>query len=710
MSRRSQWESMRQEARNRVQNMDATPILENTPGSSNLPNTPGGSGERTRVKSRHSGRLEGRGASLHQHEGSGQEKDGDAMRTKAGAEEGVEGADHENAVCRLYNAENAAFSLVPILDPHATRPLGNSISADTAAANSSVVSNPPSWNVLDEGHGVPKAGSAAFFEETVRELSTAGSENGVATLQLELAREKRKNIFVEQRLVSLEEEVKVLRAENMRLASITAGDAAATRRDSAAGIPRGEELLRYDVPRGGPMHMEHLVTELKEELDLLKEYTRELEERLAERSNALERRSREVEQKESRIRQLERIMADEMIRRSKLESAEEGTGGTIHAPTTTTTTIAPAADKHHFYTSKSNTEKGNNEGGSGKNHEPNSRMREKPISKVEAPSVVYRVTSLTRARSETEHPPGGAGSEPLAQKNRASVPQETTPSSLSLKQEKSSKSDLSLSPHNPRKSGPSKTKNSSALEHIRSHVFLQNEEQQNHHHYHRSGVSSVNATPRRASLITRKTGASVAIPSVKTSSRRGGKEMSAPSSARQGSATRRKSVSKNVNRDRQSTPKRNNTSSISNAQYADESTQRDSNPALLLASRRSVSRPPPLENSTISTSVMNLNTTTLQHMDTRSVASTVRSRPRIIHEDSGNVVIQASTTTVVTRSAKKLESLIPQPQPRADAVEPVPSDHPFVSEKFSTTTYRPNRLLRYHKDDSNTRSLTPPPL
>ncbi|EKF28649.1 hypothetical protein MOQ_007596 [Trypanosoma cruzi marinkellei] len=709
MSRRSQWESMRQEARNRVQKMDATLILENTPGSSNLTNTPGGSGERTRVRSRHSGRLEGKGASLHQHEGSSQEKDGDAARAKTEAEEGMECADHEDAVRRLYNAENTVVSLVPILDLHASRPLGNSFSADTAAANSSVVSNPPSWSVLDERHGVPKAGSAVFLEETVRELSTAGSENGVATLQLELAREKKKNILVEQRLVSLEEEVKVLRAENMRLASITAGDAAAIRRDSPAGMPKGEELMRHGVPRGGPMHMEQLVTELKEELDLLKEYTRELEERLAERSNALERRSREVEQKESRIRQLERIMADEMIRRSKVEFAEESTGVNIHAPTTTTTTIAPTADKHHVYISNTNTNTRNNESNGGTNRESNNRTDEKPISKVKAPSVVYRVTPLTRARSETDHLLGSAGSEPLTQKLRASVPQETTSSSLTLKQEKSSKSDLSLSPHNPQTSGPPLTKSNSALEHIHSHTFLQNEQQQNHHHYHRSGVSSLTATPRRASFINRKTGASVAITSVKTS-RRGGKETSAPSSARQGSVTRRKPVSKNVSRDRQSTPKRNNTSSIPHAQCEDESAQKDSNPALLLASRRSVSRPPPLENSNVLTSVMSINTATLQHMDTRSVASTVRSRPRINHDDNGNVMIQASTTTVVTRSTKKREALIPQPQPRADSVEPVPSDQPFVSEKFSTTTYRPNRLLRYHKDDSNARSLTPPPL
>ncbi|ESL08371.1 hypothetical protein TRSC58_03926 [Trypanosoma rangeli SC58] len=686
MSRRSQWESMRQEARSRVNRVDSPPVVENTPYHDSWLATPGGSGERVRLRSRKSGRLEGKSASRRPQDGTGKGKERGRMSAKAGVED--DDADDDGAVRRLHSVEKADALVAPVLELLPDYPLGNTTSAE-ATYNSNVVPGTP-----HEERGAVASTCSFSVGETFRELSTVGSDNGLTLLQMELAQEKRKNIFVEQRLLSLDKEVKELRAENARLMSIAAGNAVAT---TVVG-PEKSLTGGYTVPNAGGgsglTHVEQMVMELQEELDVMKEYTNELEARLADRSNTLERRCREVEQKESRIRQLERTMADELIRRSKQELTEESAERVTSAPTT----AAAAADGGNSHFRNPNHKDDHHEGVDGLHERPEKARRERLIGSVAAvPSTVRRTTVLARLRSGQEHRGGGGVPESLAQKGSAPSLERTLSSDHPAAHEKPRQRTSSLSQKKPNTSGGHAVRQtSSAHDHDRGEAAHDEGQPQQP----RARLASVPTKPRSASLLARRSVTPTVLYSLKAR-RRDKTEGPASTVAHSLRHSRRESLSKSVNTERRPLLKRNSTSPIPHVQHAGDP------PHTHAAPRLGATRPPPVETSIMSASAMSTNASTLHHMETRSVASTARSRPRINRSDGGNTVIQASTTTVVTRSVKRRDSPVLMPQPHLDLVESLPSDQNVVSEKFSTTTYRPNRLARYHNDDLNVRSLSP---
>ncbi|RNF20927.1 uncharacterized protein Tco025E_03685 [Trypanosoma conorhini] len=692
MSRRSQWESMRQEARSRVYEVDSSPAVESAPNHDPWFGTPGESAERVCLLSRKPGCLEGKGANHPEEDTTGKGKERGKRAAKAGADAEEEDGDHIDAVRRLHSVEKAEVSLVPVLEPHPSPPLGDIVSAETTYNSYLVLGTPH-----EERRALAASGSFSAGEN-IRELSTAGSDNGVMSLQLELAQEKRKNILAEQRLLSLDREIKELRAENMRKVAAAAEDAAAIKVVSAerqltgAGGGAAAPGARSG---GGPAYLEQMVRELQEELDMMKEYTKELEARLAERSSALERRCREVEQKEHRIRQLERTMADELIRRSKEEPAEKSAASVTPTPAT-----AAADDGKH---QSRNHKERHHEGAGDAHEEPEKAPREKLIGGVAVPSVVRRAIVLARSRSDQEHPVGAGAHEPATQGSsappRARAPSSDPPASHEKPRQRSS----SASQQNPQTSGHTTRRAGAAHEPDHS-AAARNE---GHPQQPRARLASVPTMPRSASLLGRRSMTPVATYSLKTR-RRDIAETPAPTPMRPLRAPRKKPVSKLVNPDARSSVKRKSASPTPHVKHAGDSLHAHTALASSTTSRVGVARPPPLESSVLSVSAMSANASTLHHAETRSVVSTGRSRPRISHDDGGNTVIQTSTTTVVTRSVKRHDTPVLVPQPRLDLVEPVRSDQPFISEKFSATTYRPNRLRRYHKEESSDPALSPP--
>ncbi|RNE98890.1 hypothetical protein TraAM80_08509 [Trypanosoma rangeli] len=681
---------MRQEGRSRVDRADSPSAVDSTPCQDSWLATPGGSGDRVRPRSRKPGRLEGKSASRQLQSSTGKRKERGKMPAKAGVEEEEDDADDNGAVRRLHSVEKADTLLMPVLELIPDFPLENATSAE-ATYTSNVVPGTP----REERGAIASIGSFSVGE-TFRELSTVGSDNGFTLLQMELAQEKRKNIFVEQRLLSLDKEIKELRAENARLVSAAAGNAVATTVVGPQKSLTGGDTVPNAGGGSGLTHVEQMVRELQDELDVMKEYTKELEARLADRSNALERRCREVEQKESRIRQLERTMADELIRRSNQELTEESAGRITSAPITAAAAAATDGGNPH---SRNPDHKDGHHGGVGVPHEgPAKVRRERLIGSVAAvPSTVRRTTVLARLRPGQEHRVGGGAPEPLALKGPAPSLERTLSSDHPAAQEKPRQRASSLSQKKPHTSGGHAVMQaSSAHDHDRSEAAHDEGQPQQPC----ARLASVPNKPRSASLLGRRSVTPTVLHSLKTRHReRTGVPASTPAHSLRHS--RRESLSKSANTERRSLLKRNSTSPIPHVHHA------GGPPHTHAAPRPGTTRPPPVETSIVSTSGMSTNASALHHMETRSVASTARSRPRISHNDGGNTVIQTNTTTVVTRSVKRRDSPVLVPQPRLDLVESFPSDQNFVSEKFSTTTYRPNRLVRYHNDDSNARSLSP---
>ncbi|KEG05520.1 hypothetical protein DQ04_21011000, partial [Trypanosoma grayi] len=337
MSRRMQWENMRLEARSRMADMESTPPSENTPNYHDARGgVMGGSNERPRAKSQRNSGREGDGTDTQRSNvrDSAQRHGGQAAARGDG---GKDDDDGYGAVRRLASVENCAIPVVNILEVPTAVPVGQTLTTAPPMTAATAVSGGvgvrvPNNKVENERQGDTSDAnsnkndnnnnnnnsSSVGTEEAARESSVTRNENSFMSLQIELAQEKKKNIAAEHRLLLLEKEIKVLRAENMRLASADAKGAVTTRGVTSVAAP---------TTGSSPTHLEQMVQELQDELQLAKQYTNELELRLSEKSSALERRNREVESKEDRIRQLERTIADELIRRAKDEPDHKSSKG-----------------------------------------------------------------------------------------------------------------------------------------------------------------------------------------------------------------------------------------------------------------------------------------------------------------------------------------------------------------------------------------------
>ncbi|ORC87730.1 uncharacterized protein TM35_000201390 [Trypanosoma theileri] len=728
MSRRSIWQNMRMEARSRVSDVETTPLSQDTPNNDTGRRlSVSSNNEQSLTKSDRSSREMNEEATVEKNnkrkkttkskthkknnnntnnnnnnnydDGSHSQERKEKSFAGKSTEESEEEEEMDNtAVRRLHSLENTAtpVPLVSVLDVQTGTSMGKSVPSEvtpvvtsTATTNTNIttttttttyVAEPP----VREMNPLMKDESNSR-EDTGRDSSMMRHESSYLALQVELAEEKKKNIDAEQRLLTLEKEIKVLRSENMRLASLGAEGGNVVNKNTPAAAAGGDHTWEdMHIPISGehPSPLEQMVKELQDELRMMKQYTKELESRLAVKSTALEQRTREVEQKENRIRQLERTIADELIWRSKEEAAHHGGEGTNSSgsrtprgsqkatttPTPITSTIIPTS--------------------TGPTIIPTTSTTIITSTSVTPPAVVRvqaeRGRSQSHAHAHTHahalHPTINK-KELLSPDRPSSVPQSRHPSSarVVVQPKEHVKEKEKTIPSSSRRAA-SNSRRSSAANISTTAMRVRRKE-------------STDSTLH----VSRTATATAAVSSTTT----------APS--RTSSATRKKTASKPTHPSRRAATNIKRTS-LSPTPYVAlfDDPLRDET-----SSRRPVKRPATLETSAASLSLLSNHTGTttaapLHNLDTRSVASTVRSRPRI-HQDSDGITttttMRSSTTTVVTRSVKRRESPSLVPQPRPDYVEEQPSEQPFVSEKFSTTTYRPNRLVRYYKSgDSEPRS------
>ncbi|KAH9599291.1 hypothetical protein LSM04_003735 [Trypanosoma melophagium] len=687
MSRRSIWQSMRMEVRGRGSDVETTPISQNASNNdSELGLLRSGSargkeesGEATvEKKSNPTSAKKSKTHNTHDYTNANNNNNTNNNNNNDDDEQN----DH-TAVRRLHSLENPTkVPIVTLVDvPTVVTSTGKSVPSEVTT----VVASPST------SAEVPVREKKSLMQEepmnrdhTGRDSSTMRHDDIYMSLQVELAQEKKKNIDAEQRLLTLEKEVRVLRVENMRLASSVGTT------EDVVDVKKKNTPDRFPISDGGNTHtssenyhnnnnspLEQMVKELQDELRMVKEYTKELESRLAVKSSALEQRTREVEQKENRIRQLERTIADELIWRTK----EEHTHHALEEGSNSSGRVTPRIIQRPTNTTNTNMNINTNttsEGG----------ILTSTVG-VAAPAVVR--VPVERVRSQSQ------------QQSQQEQQQSQT-------QQQTLKSHYAQERQSPPQRRPSSVRQSRAPSSTR--VVVQPKEEL------KEKERRMTATPRRGSSTGRSSSTATAHLTAVRVRRKESTEPTPNTSttttittvpSRTASATRKKSMSKPTHPTRRAAThaKRISASPTPYVALFDDPLRDD------IASRRPGKRPPTtLDASTASVSLLSSHKGTtaapLLNVDVRSIASTARSRPRIHHDADGittTTTMRSSTTTVVTRSVKRRESPSLVPPPRADYVEERPSEQPFVSEKFSTTTYRPNRLVRYCKSgESEVRS------
>lgn len=652
MSRRSKWENMRLEARNRVDAMDAKSSLDAASKSESAGHRSGPAKETDTT----TGQLAERsGRRSPEREGEQLKNDNGRNKNSDGSPRGAVGVEG-NAGPQDATTTGSLFSVVP----------------GDGSPLLTTLSSPICAGVLD-GNCVSAGSTLVFCEGMASTLSTAEKGDPFASLQLELAQEKKKNIAAEQRLLALDKEVKVLRTENMQLASAGAEKANV----SASAALRAPSTGRSNAAKiEGQTHLGQMAEELQEELRLLKEYTRELESRLAEKTKALESCKCELEQKEQRIRQLERTIADELIRRSKAEA--DGQSG------------SPGKNKLNTSGVEARTDKG---------------MRDDVISRAVVPSVIHRSAVFPRSQSERERNDGHNTSSSVAAETHdtsfAQLP--AFPSSARRTPQRG----LASPPRCNSRGGEHRTARGSR----HSDPNMRGDGQKSS--LNSSVTSSLMPTTRRSVVHGNQKTTPSATFSVLRTRYMDASSASVARSSRPSSVTRKKVPCKATPHRPRSRRKNASPSPPPTPSFMKDSLRDDVSPTRSMSSRRGVNRPPPLEPSMASVASATTGAGMLHRRESRFASSvaaaSVRSRPLIHHDGNGITTLQTLSTTVITRSSRRRESPICESLPRPDSVESVPSDRPFVSGKFAETTYHPNRLVRCWRGDSHSpaRSVTP---
>ncbi|KAG8346786.1 hypothetical protein ERJ75_000064600 [Trypanosoma vivax] len=522
---------------------------------------------------------------------------------------------------------------------------------------------------------------AASFADT-GDVRIGRNDNNTTSLHLELAQEKQRNIDAEQRLLAMDKEIKALRERNMRLAlSTTDGNRTAANCDAPCAPSTNAAVVTTACGKGGSV--EELLARLQEEVSATQKYAKSLEARLTESEST-------IAQKERRIRQLERTIANEMIRRG---ATVEGEPHSTHKSSDHST----AAWKHT-------------------NDRRNSCAT---FTGSEVSAVGSKVASLHSVSSIHSAPTSVKKTEKLVTLSSAGIPDsnshaefqphEHTQSTRVFMGERLSRSaTMERRPASPlvRSSSKQKVGNEPKKEGITRTTGQR-----------ASGTKkkAKNVPQRPKSRPAARMSASsscsppIAAPSLHSPSRSltptrasiksSGKMMSGGTNR---AFTPTPLGTTSITRQTRSTPKTSShsilstpTRSMNNQQYCSvfDKYRREQSIA-----QQSQFRPTLLERA-LSRSELNRATSTTQqqkNVGLSAITTSRRPRPRLGRDDVTEtptaVATVRSSTTVVTCSVKRRES--PALVPRAEYVEEVPSEVPFVSDKFSETTYRPNRLVR----------------
>lgn len=181
-----------------------------------------------------------------------------------------------------------------------------------------------------------------------------------------------------------------------------------------------------------------------------------------------------------------------------------------------------------------------------------------------------------------------------------------------------------------------------------------------------------------------------------------GTGVSAPPS-RPSSRTRKKTSVKTTHHQRRSNSTRKSISPPPQSELMKETSLENSLAIRSPLSRR-INRPPPIESSIASLSSAGAGM--MHYRETRSCAQPPRSRPLIYHDGKGLTTVKTLGTTIITRSAKRWDSPTQGLSQRPESVEPLSSDHMFVSESLGRASYGTGKARQYCKGGSSSRSVS----
>ncbi|CBH11216.1 hypothetical protein, conserved [Trypanosoma brucei gambiense DAL972] len=317
MSRRVLWESVRQEARSRVEGVNASPISTNGI---------------IEARDKSDGLItyeEGGGVSgvANDNEGGSHGKIGNMATVSQ------ENRDTQNHATGSHDSIIAScdISCIP-KDKHELHGppshLSRCGSSPEAEGNCSATADPTQSHLTDLAISVLlETGGDTHQDKGYNTALDVNSSrfNSSATnnIHRELAQEKQKNIAAEQRLLTLEKKIRALREENQHLLLSSATNATDRKMMKGATSAYAEgEVVGHGVQRD---FADEVTDTAGEELIALKRRCDELEVRLGELTAQVRQKDQELEQKENRIRQLEHIIANDLIRRSADVNKEENT-------------------------------------------------------------------------------------------------------------------------------------------------------------------------------------------------------------------------------------------------------------------------------------------------------------------------------------------------------------------------------------------------